>query len=459
MIFRPNALHIERLATLLLFGFIIWFAFNAGYWRHDDPAYTKDEWKEFEQAGRFLLAYLHPWARTLTGGIAFSLSCILVYALAVKQLSNDHARAGHYLIPLLLILNIPFFEITTWSGQSLMALSMLVLPELIFRNYRIKVFAACILVWNVHPSYVPLCLIYFVSHPHYSSVLRASVLDALCFMGGVITAFITVRLSHGLWFGFDASLSTRVALDFSNVFNTYKSALLERSPHLMGGRELYSLLFISLALALALSIYRKRKDALYFGLVAVSLILFWPLLFAISPWPHWSTSRHFVFLGVVFFFCALSIQRLFDKTWLYIFIIAGSLPAQMALTNFYAFSTQTNIIKGGFRELVGNYEGLIPIIIDARDGDVRRWVRLPYGRQERFSADHAQVPRFDKAMRMNWCVSERWQAFEQSKEHMAQNCHFFNGLSGSDIVQCSVKLPVVCSYGVVNNRLLLKVVF
>ena len=221
---KPSIIQLEKLLVMLLFGFIFYFAFYAGYWRHDDPTYSPDEWHEFEVSGRFLLTFLHPWISTLTGGVAFSLSILLVYILALKQLPGSGIQKGSYAIPLLLILNIPFFEMTTWSGQSLMAVIALGLPELIFRNYRAKIFAACILVWGVHPSYTPLCLLYLFGNRHNSNMIRETFLDAMSFLGGVVTAYITVRVLHGIWFGFDAFNNAKMALDFSSVIKTYKSA-------------------------------------------------------------------------------------------------------------------------------------------------------------------------------------------------------------------------------------------
>ena len=197
---------------------------------------------------------------------------------------------------------------------------------------------------------------------------------------------------------------------------------------------------------------------LYFSLISVSLLLFWPLLFGVSQWPHWGSTRNFIFLGVVFFFAAISMRCLVNKAWVYLFIIASSLPAQMALTNFYAFSTHTRTVANAFKELVGNYEGLVPVTLDARQGDVRRWVRLPYGRQEGFSNSHIGVPRFDRAMPMSLCVSESWGAYEQRKDHILQNCQYFNDVKHSDLIACSSGLPVLCSYGLVDSRVLLKVV-
>ena len=210
----------------------------------------------------------------------------------------------------------------------------------------------------------------------------------------------------------------------------------------MGGRAIYSIFITSIFFTITISIYRNKKDAFYFALIALLLILFWPLLFSISGWPHWNSPRNFIFLGVVFFFCAASVQLLSKRSWIYLFILAISLPAQMALENFYAFSTQTHTIKSAFKELVGNYEGLLPIIVDAREGNIASWVRLPYGRQEAFIDGHFSVPRFDRVTPMNLCVSKKWGDYEANSELIAQNCQFFNGLSYSNIVSCSVQLPV-----------------
>ncbi len=456
MLIKPIIPNFERLLAILIFGFIIFFAFNAGYWRHDDPTYTANEWHEFQGAGRFLLAFLHPWASTLTGGVAFSLSCALVYLLAIRQLPHD--QTGRYLIPWLLILNIPFFEITTWSGQSLIALSMLALPELILRNYRAKVFFSCVLVWGVHPSYAPLCLIYFAGNMHDSNLMREALIDALCFVVGIVVAYITVRLLQGAWFGFEMTVGDKAAFGMSDLLQRYESAVLQVSPRLIGGNSLYGILLVTIFATTLISIAHKRRDSLYFSLIAISLLLFWPLLFGLSPWQHWGSPRNFIFLGVVFYFAAISMRRLANKTWIYLFIIASSLPAQMALTNFYAFSTETRAIKNAFKELVGNHEGLVPVIVDARQGHVTRWVRLPYGRQESFSDNNINVPRFDRAMPISLCVSEDWSAYEQRQDHIVQNCQYFDTLNESDLIACSASLPVLCSYGAVNNRILLKIV-